>query len=663
MSRFSNACSAALLLVAGMVAPVPCLAAPPTAPAVAPSTYELPSAGPRDAPVTMVLFADFQCPFCARSTKVVRELQQRYAGDLRVLFVHRPLRFRSQAEPAARAAWAAWQQGAFWPMFDKLMAEQANLGAGAYRRWARRLGLDVDRFTRDMGSKAAGDRIARDRYVARTLGISGTPGFLINGRKLAGFKPLATFTRIIDDELAQARVALQGGVDRNDLHAERVRANLPTRAGRYISWLVRGKQPPIADVAPSSRRRRPDADTLWKVPLSRVDGRLGSADGLVKMVIFTDYQCPFCGRLDKTVQRLVRELPQLEVRIKHLPLSFHKDAHLAARAAVCAGKQGRFAAMHKALFADQRRLKRPDLLRRATTLGLRLTPFGACLDSPAAYKVVESNIKQARVAGARGTPNSFINGRKLIGAQPYKAVKLMVQERLSFAPAELARYGKLTMKAAGKAAPRRLYAALQRHAKAAASAKKPAKSAKKHTFATAGRPSLGNRKAKDAAVVVFLELSCPFCTRLLPTLLKLSRKRPKIRIAVLQFPLSSRCNPHVSTDMHPTACRGAAWAEAARAQRRFPGFLAAAAKAGTLTGRRPRHADKALLTMARGAGLNLRRLNRFVARGKHRAGIAADIALARAAGVRGTPTIFVHGRRIKGARNLARLLTLVDAGP
>ena len=67
--------------------------------------------------------------------------------------------------------------------------------------------------------------------------------------------------------------------------------------------------------------------------------------------------------------------------------------------------------------------------------------------------------------------------------------------------------------------------------------------------------------------------------------------------------------------------------------------------------------------MARGAGLNLRRLNRFVARGKHRAGIAADIALARAAGVRGTPTIFVHGRRIKGARNLARLLTLVDAGP
>lgn len=647
-------------LSAVLLAAAPAPAQPQAYPTAQPLPY--PTAGQPDASVTIVVFSDFQCPFCTRVTGTLKALQAEYGADLRLMFVHQPLAFHGRAEPAARAAWAAHQQGAFWPMHDKLFAGQRTLDRESFERWAAELGLDHDKFVTDLGSVAAGDRIARDRHVATALGMTGTPSFLINGRALKGAQPIDKFRAIITDELLQARAAVRGGVDRNDVHAERVRQNLPAHAGRYIGWLIRGEQPPrLVRATPNEPAARTFDETAHKVPLGPDDGVLVKAAGaLVTMVVFTDYQCPYCERLDQLLTRVATTFAgQVAIHIKHMPLSFHQQAEPAARAAVCAGRQGRFVGMHAALFAHRSKLQPPLIRAQAKQLGLAMPAFDKCLASKSAAAAVAQQVAEFAAAGGRGTPTSYINGRLLRGAQPWSAIETVIRR-------ELRRAQQLIT--AGVATPATVYEVMQKAATAAppvrpASTAADSLVAKVFGFAVEGRPSLGNSAAKEADLVVFYELSCPYCIKLLPTLFALVKARPKLRIAMLHFPLSSRCNDHLKSDFHPTACRGAAWAEAAHAQGRFGRFLAAVAQKGPLNGKHPGKASKALIAIGRIAGLNMRRAQRFVSRGKHTRSIARDTDGGRNANVQGTPALFVRGRQVRGPRDLATLLQLLDQNP
>ena len=105
-----------------------------------------PVRGSSRAPVTLVAFSDFQCPFCARAEPTLAELLKTYGDKLRVVWKHQPLSGHPQAMPAALAAEAARQQGKFWEMHDRLFSHQAELSPQAYERWAAELGLDVARF-------------------------------------------------------------------------------------------------------------------------------------------------------------------------------------------------------------------------------------------------------------------------------------------------------------------------------------------------------------------------------------------------------------------------------------------------------------------------------------------------------------------------------------
>ncbi len=157
-----------------------------------------PVKGPAGAKVTIIEFSDFQCPFCKRGRDTMDELAKAYPNDVKVVFKHLPLSFHEQAEPAARASWAAQQQGKFWEYHDELFNNQDKLGDEFYLATAKKFKLDEAKFKADMASEAAGAQIKEDAQLGSKNGIQGTPGFFVNGVAVKGAYPASHFKGIID---------------------------------------------------------------------------------------------------------------------------------------------------------------------------------------------------------------------------------------------------------------------------------------------------------------------------------------------------------------------------------------------------------------------------------------------------------------------------------
>jgi Na+:H+ antiporter, NhaA family len=139
-------------------------------------------AGHFDAPLELVMYGDFQCPYCAASQSIIRRVRERLDGRLRFVFRHLPLpEVHPEAERAAQAAEAASLQGSFWEMHDALYANGGRLGDADLVALADRIGLDVDRFRADLDSPAPAARVARDADAARANGVTATPAFFVNG--------------------------------------------------------------------------------------------------------------------------------------------------------------------------------------------------------------------------------------------------------------------------------------------------------------------------------------------------------------------------------------------------------------------------------------------------------------------------------------------------
>ncbi|CAN5768413.1 hypothetical protein BH09MYX1_BH09MYX1_40380 [soil metagenome] len=142
-----------------------------------------PTTGPSSASIVMIEFADFECPHCQAMAPLLDKTVEDHKNDVRFVYKFLPLPGHTHAEPAARAAWAAQQQGKFWEMHHKLFANGEHLEQSDLEAYARELGLDLAKFKLDMGSKAAGDKIAADKKLSDSLGVKGTPTIYINGRE------------------------------------------------------------------------------------------------------------------------------------------------------------------------------------------------------------------------------------------------------------------------------------------------------------------------------------------------------------------------------------------------------------------------------------------------------------------------------------------------
>ncbi|HLL05177.1 MAG TPA: thioredoxin domain-containing protein [Myxococcaceae bacterium] len=180
---------------------------PPEPPAVKVDLGPAPVKGPANAPVTLVAFSDFECPFCSRAALTVRQLEQEYQGKLRVAFKHQPLANHPNALPAATASLAAHEQGKFWEMHDKMFANQTKLDRASLEAYAKELGLDMAKFKAAMDSNKFQEHIVADSAQGSQIGAGGTPTFFVNGRKIVGAKPIETFRKMIDEELRKAGVA------------------------------------------------------------------------------------------------------------------------------------------------------------------------------------------------------------------------------------------------------------------------------------------------------------------------------------------------------------------------------------------------------------------------------------------------------------------------
>ncbi len=160
--------------------------------------------GPVDAPLTLLEYGDFECPFCSKATSLARELRERFGDDLRYVFRHLPLAdVHPHAELAARAAVAAAAQGCFWEMHDLLFSHQDELESEDLIGYAATIGLDVERFLRDLDSEPVQERVRADVTSAEASGARGTPTFFVNGRRHVGPYDAATLA----DELTVTRTA------------------------------------------------------------------------------------------------------------------------------------------------------------------------------------------------------------------------------------------------------------------------------------------------------------------------------------------------------------------------------------------------------------------------------------------------------------------------
>jgi protein-disulfide isomerase len=162
-----------------------------------------PILGAPDAPVTVVVFSDLQCPFCARLDVRLRAIEARRHGQVRIAFKHMPLPFHARATSAARAAVAADDGGRFWEYIEHVFASPSALADADLVGYARELGLDAARFEAIMNEPGTAARVQQDVEQAQRLEIHGTPTLFVQGRRVQGLRDEATIERMIDDALSR----------------------------------------------------------------------------------------------------------------------------------------------------------------------------------------------------------------------------------------------------------------------------------------------------------------------------------------------------------------------------------------------------------------------------------------------------------------------------
>jgi protein-disulfide isomerase len=569
------------------------------------------------APVTLVTFGDYQCPFTARFVTTVAEVERKYGPDkLRFVWKNNPLPFHANAKPAAAAAEAVRALGgpqAFWRFFALAFENPRALSPDSYEAWAEAAGVSRRELADALRGASSEAVLERDHELAVRLGVVGTPISFVNGVLLSGAQPAEKLEALIDQQLAAARALLDEGVPRS-----RVYATLSDRG--FVS------PPPPAPSAPE-----PVDHTVWRVPVDGSPAR-GPRDARVTIVEFADFECPFSARVQSTIEAIEREYAgKVRLVFKHDPLPFHPRAEPAAELAIQArverGDAG-FWKAHALLFANQTQLADEDLAGYARTLGLRPDRVARAIAKRAHKAVLERDQALADDVEAKDPPTFFINGRRLVGAQPLEKFRAVIDEELASAEARV-RAG---------VRPKDLYDTLMRSAKAAAPVERVVVPAP-----TTASPGKGAPPGAKVVVQMFADFQCPFCRRAQPTIDQLVDKHPgQVRVVFRHLPLP----------FHSNAALAAEASMEAFAQKGDAGFWAYADLLWAAQGgdglERP-----SLEHLAAKAGLDVDRFRAALDRRTHRAAVEADMEVAKKASIWGTPSFAVGDHFVSGAQPLS----------
>jgi protein-disulfide isomerase len=364
--------------------------------------------------VTVVEFSDFQCPFCKRSEPTVKGVLDKYGKDISLVWMNQPLPFHDHAMDAATAFQAAARQDKekAWKLHDKMYENNTALARADIEKYAGEVGLNTGKFKKDWDDPKIKAEVDQDSKAGTAAGANGTPTFFINGRELVGAQPADAFEKIIDEEMKKADELIKGGTPLKDVYKKRIEAAALAPAPSAA---------PSAPAAPEGKQNIKLGDAPVK----------GPNNAKVTVVLFSDFQCPFCSRAVPVLKEIEDGYKgKVKIAFKQLPLPFHDKAHLAAEAALAANEQGKFWPYHDKLFANQQALDRASLEKYAEELGLNMSKFKAALDSGKFKDKVDSDAKEGAAVGATGTPTFFINGTKVVGAQPFDAFKTVIDTEL-----------------------------------------------------------------------------------------------------------------------------------------------------------------------------------------------------------------------------------------
>ena len=374
--------------------------------------------GPRNAKVTIVAFTDLECAHCAKAHTELRRLMTKYKGDVRVVIRHFPGQDHPSAELGARMALAAGVQQKLALFLREVFARQPRgLSADALMDAARAAKVDVKQLAVDKGRTEVIAMLARDYAMGLRFGVHGTPTFFVNGVPLEGAKGLA---EVVQREMSAATALVAGGMDVSEVYAQRLKGGMEEAA-----FMPTGEP----DIEPIDGRR-------WQVAVESAPER-GNLDAPVVLIEFGDFQCPFCAAANALVERLREAFPE-EVRVvwRNFPLAVHSDAAIAAEAGMAAHAQGKFWAMHDAMFRERVRLDRKVLSRIAQEIGLDVLRFNKDLEKHKFLPKIEADLKLVTgELGGTGTPTFFINGRRIKGAQRFEKMVGIIKEEIKRANA------------------------------------------------------------------------------------------------------------------------------------------------------------------------------------------------------------------------------------
>jgi protein-disulfide isomerase len=539
---------------------------------------------------------------------------------------------------------AAGEQGKFWEMHDLLFKNQKQMkpNAADMKGWtaglAKQLGLDVEKYKKDFDNPAFAKQIETDMKLGSELGVRGTPHFFVNGTRVSGAQPLPKFEEIVKTELAAAKKLAQAGVAKDQIYGKRVAENF----GDAPTPQAKGNQPAPATV-------------VQMVPVNAGDPIKGNTqDPLITIVEFSDFQCPFCSRVNPTIDQIMKSKEygdKVRIAFKQTPLPFHKEAPIAHEAALAANEQGKFWEYHDALFAKQKEMKANAgnmnqwLEGIAQEVGLNMSKFKSSLESGKYKAQLKADQELGAKVGARGTPNFFVNGVQVVGAKPFPAFDSVIKEQLKVAQKIKKEKGLKGDK---------LYAAIvdynkKNAPKPAAAAPQPDQPDPKVDVAKLSEGNAFTKGPKNAPITIveFSDFQCPFCARGTDTLNSIYKEYDgKIRVVFKAFPLPFHKEA-------PAAHRGAI---AAGKQGKFWEYhdkLFSNVKALKEPGIFKKYAQE--------LGLNMAKWEKDFNDPAVAKQVDDEMKQGQAVGVRGTPAFFINGTRLVGAQPPAKFKAVIDA--
>jgi protein-disulfide isomerase len=585
-----------------------------------PVTAADPQWGKADAPVTIVEISDFECPFCSRVVPTIKQIKQNYGPDkVRFVFKHSPLPFHKNARPAAEAAatvMAVAGSDAFWKFHDAAFEGQKSLNDENYEKWAAASGADAAKFKAAYSAKKYASKVDDDLAFSKKVGANGTPAFRINGVTLSGAQPFDKFKEVIDAQLAEAQKLVASGVKPSDVYVQLTNKNFTAQPDNAADK---------GDKKPKKGDDDEDDKSVWKVPVAADDPVLGPKDALVTIIEFSDFQCPFCKRVEDTMKQVVSTYAN-DVRVvwKDNPLPFHPRAKPAATVARYAytkkGDKG-FWDAHHALFESAPKLEDDDLKAVSEKLGLPWDQVKAAIDGNKFGEKFDAIIDQASDFQARGTPHFFINGVRLSGAQPFEKFKATIDEQLAKAKALLPKVSRAN-----------IYAEITKEGK-----EPPPPEKKEVPAPDASSPFKGGAKAK-VVIQEFSDFQCPFCKRVEPTIDQIEKEYgSKVKIVWRHVPL----------EFHQDAPLASEAAQEAFVQKGSEGFWKFHKK---VFEKQPDIKRPTLEQIAQELGLDMNKFKAALDNHTHKAAIDKDKALADQVGIRGTPGFTINGYFVSGAQ-------------